>query len=166
VGGLPTLLTIWSFLMNRSPAQSLEVTLEQLIEPALEERGVELVELSISGNARRYVLRVFVDRSAGISIGECAQLSRDLADVLDTHNPIKASYTLEVSSPGLTRPLKKPRDFKRAQGKVVRLITRSGIDHTGKLESVNDTLLTLESGNEIVEIALDDVTKANLHFEI
>jgi ribosome maturation factor RimP len=152
--------------MNRSPAQSLEVTLEQLLQPALEEKGVELVELSISGNTRRYVLRLFVDRPAGISIGECAQLSRDLADLLDTHDPIRASYTLEVSSPGLTRPLKTKRDFERALGKVVRLIARSGHDHLGKLTTVEDTAITLDVDGESLSIALEDITKANLHFEI
>lgn len=152
--------------MNRSTPQSLESTLEALIGPALESRGVELVELSVSGNARRYVVRVFVDRPDGISIGECAGLSRDLADVLDTHDPIDASYTLEVSSPGLTRPLKTRRDYERALGKSVRLILRSGADRTGKLVDVSDTQLTLEVDGEAQPLPLDDVTKANLHFEI
>ena len=152
--------------MNRSPSQSIEVTLEQLLEPALEEGGLELVELTISGNARRSILRVFVDRPTGISIGECAQLSRDLADLLDTHDPIDSSYILEVSSPGLTRPLKKKRDFERALGKDVRLIVRSGADYTGKLTTVNDRILALEVGGDTLEISVDDVTKANLHFKI
>ncbi len=152
--------------MNRSPSQSIEVTLEQLLEPALEKRGLELVELSVSGNTRRSTLRVFVDRPTGISIGECAQLSRDLADLLDTHNPIDSSYILEVSSPGLTRPLKKKRDFQRALGKDVRLILRSGADYTGKLSTVSDGILTLEVGGDSLEVSVDDVTKANLHFKI
>lgn len=152
--------------MNRSPAQSIEATLEQLLQPALEEKGVELVELSISGNARRYILRLFVDRPEGISIGECAQLSRDLADVLDTHDPIEASYTLEVSSPGLTRPLKTKRDFERALGKVIRLVARSGHDHQGTLKAVDDSVVTLDIEGEPLSIALDEVAKANLHFEI
>ena len=152
--------------MNRSPSQSIEVTLEQLLEPALAEKGVELVELSISGSARRYVLRIFVDRPTGISIGECAQLSRDMADLLDTNDPINSSYTLEVSSPGLTRPLKKKRDFERALGKDVRLITRAGADHTGKLTGVSDGVLTLEVGGDTLDVSMGDVTKANLHFKI
>lgn len=152
--------------MNRSPAQSLEVTLEQLIEPFLEEKGVELVELSLSGNARRYVVRLFVDRPTGISIGECAQLSRDLADLLDTHDPIESSYTLEVSSPGLTRPIKTQRDFERAVGKAIRVIARSGHDHTGILKQVDASTVTLDVDGETLSIALDEITKANLHFEI
>ena len=152
--------------MSAAQSQSLEVTLEKLIEPALQEKGVELVELSISGNARRYVLRVFVDRTDGISIGECAQLSRYLADVLDTHDPITSSYVLEVSSPGLTRPLKSTRDFERAMGKAVRLVTRSGPVHTGKLEAVDDAELTVDVDGETVKVAVSDVSKANLHFEI
>ena len=152
--------------MHRSPSQSIEVTLEQLLVPALEEKGLELVELNISGSARKYIMRVFVDGPSGISIGECAQLSRDLADLLDTHDPIATSYVLEVSSPGLTRPLKTQRDFVRARGKKVRLITRSGIDHLGKVTTVNGEVLTLEVDGNALEISINDITKANLHFEI
>ena len=152
--------------MSSSRSQSLEVTLENLLEPALGEKGLELVELNISGNARRYVLRLFVDRPKGISIGECAQLSRHLSDVLDTHDPITGAYVLEVSSPGLTRPLKSTRDFERAVGKVIRLITKSGPVHTGKLEAVGDGEFTVEVDGETLKVADSDVSKANLHFEI
>jgi ribosome maturation factor RimP len=152
--------------MSGSQSQSLEVTLEQLLEPALEEKGLELIELSISGSARRYILRLFVDRPSGISIGECAQLSRHLADVLDTKDPIQGAYVLEVSSPGLTRPLKSTRDFERALGKKIKVITRTGPVYTGKLDSVSERQLTLDIDGETVEVALNDVSKANLHFEI
>jgi ribosome maturation factor RimP len=152
--------------MSRLPSQGLEITLEQLIEPALSDRGVEFVELRISGNARRYVLRVYVDKPDGISIGECAQLSRDLADVLDTHNPIESSYTLEVSSPGLTSPLKTKRDYERALNKPVRLITVTGHDHTGTLKEVTDTDVSLDVEGDRASFSLGDITKANLHFEI
>lgn len=152
--------------MNQSPGQSLESTLEALIVPLLDEKGVELVELSITGNARRHVLRLFVDRPDGISIGECAGLSRDLADLLDTHDPINTSYTLEVSSPGLTRPIKTKRDFERALGKAVRVLAVTGHDHTGKLTAVDDTTVTVEVKGESRCIPIEDITKANLHFEI
>ncbi|HAA73944.1 TPA: ribosome maturation factor RimP [Candidatus Latescibacteria bacterium] len=152
--------------MNRTPAQSLDVTLGQLVQPILGEKGIELVELSISGNARRYVLRFFVDRPDGISIGECAQLSRELADVLDTYDPIDASYTLEVSSPGLTRPIKTRKDFERASGKAIRVITSFGHDHVGKLIDVSDEAIELEVEGETMSVALTNITKANLHFQI
>ena len=152
--------------MNRTPAQSLEMTLEQLVQPVLGEKGIELVELNISGNARRYVLRFFVDRPDGISVGECAQLSRELADVLDTHDPIDTSYTLEVSSPGLTRPIKTRKDFERASGKAIRVITRSGHDHVGKLIDVSDEAIELEVEGETMSVVLTNITKANLHFQI
>jgi len=152
--------------MDHAPSRSLESTLEELLEPALEAQGVELVELSISGNARRYVLRVFVDRPNGISIGECAGLSRELADLLDSHDPIEASYTLEVSSPGLTRPLKKQRDFERAIGKKIRLILKSGHQHKAVVRSVGDTSLCLDVDGESLDVPFGDITKANLHFEI
>ena len=90
---------------------SLQNTLEQLAEPLLEERGVTLVELAISGGRRRKIIRFFVDRLDGITVDECAALSRDLGDIFDTHDPIDGTCVLEVSSPGLTRQLRTDQDF-------------------------------------------------------
>ena len=140
-------------------------SVEQLIEPVLEAQGIELVELALSGNDRRRMLRLFVDRPEGISIGECAGLSRSLADVLDTHDPIQGSYTLEVSSPGLTRALETPRDFERALGKLVKIVCRDGSLLVGTLtEAVGSGLIVGVEG-DTTSLSLDDVAKANLHFE-
>ena len=138
---------------------------EQLIGPILEGQGIELVELALTGNDRRRMLRLFVDRPRGISIGECAGLSRSLADVLDTHDPIGGSYTLEVSSPGLTRPLKTSRDFKRALGKSVKVVCRDGSVLVGTLAEAVGSGLIVDVDGKASALSLDDVAKANLHFE-
>lgn len=143
----------------------LQTTLEQLVAPLLEKAGVELVELQVAGSNRRPVLRVYVDRPGGITIGECATLSRAMEDLLDVHDPIEGSYTLEVSSPGLDRPLKSDRDFQRAVGRAVRLIVRGGSTVVGTLVSCEGPDLVVTVREEPVRIPRAEVLKANLHFE-
>ena len=144
----------------------LRTSVEQLLTPFLDEKGVELVELMLSGGRRRRMLRLYVDRPGGITIGECAELSRDLADLLDTHDPIDGSYVLEVSSPGLDRPLKSPRDYQRAVGQAVRLIVNGKGEITGALLSCDDSGVVLEGDAGELAVPYDDIAKANLHFEL
>ncbi len=145
---------------------ALRTSVERLLEPFLEERGVELVELMLSGGRRRRMLRLYVDRPGGITIGECAGLSRKLEDLLDTHDPIDGSYVLEVSSPGLDRPLKSPRDYQRAVGQAVRLIIEGKGELTGALLSCDDSGVVLEGDDGELAVPFDDIAKANLHFEL
>ena len=147
-------------------ALALQEDVERLATPFLENRGVELVELYLAGGQRRKILRLFVDRPGGITIGECAALSRDLADLLDTHDPIKGTYVLEVSSPGLNRPLKTERDYQRAVGKAVRLQVDGKGALMGILTSCGSQNLTLKTDTEVVQIPRCGIRKANLHFEI
>jgi len=100
----------------------LQEHLERLTSQHLEENGTELIELQLAGNRNRRMIRIYVDRPGGISIGQCAMLSRGIADLLDTHEPVDGTYTLEVSSPGLNRPIKSERDYKWAVQKQVRLV--------------------------------------------
>ncbi|MDP6777465.1 MAG: ribosome maturation factor RimP [Candidatus Latescibacteria bacterium] len=145
---------------------ALRTSVEELLDPFLAEKGVELVELMLSGGARRRMLRLYVDRPDGITIGECAALSRSIGDLLDTHDPIDGSYVLEVSSPGLDRPLKSSRDYHRAVGQVVRLIVNGRGELTGALLSCDDEGVVLEGEDGQQTIPFDDIAKANLHFEI
>ena len=104
---------------------------EELIQPLLVAQGVELVEVQYHRPPRgRASLRLFLDREGGITLEELARLSRVVGDLLDVHDPIPGSYTLEVSSPGLTRALKKPADYQRYVGRLVRLTTRAPINGT------------------------------------
>jgi ribosome maturation factor RimP len=99
--------------------------LEHLVQPYLAAQGVELVEVEFNQPRRgRATLRLFVDREGGITLEEIARVSRVVGELLDVHDLISSSYTLEVSSPGLTRKLKGPRDYERYTGRLVRLTTR------------------------------------------
>jgi len=101
----------------------LEEQLRELLLPIIKEAGVELVDLEIRGHTNRLVIRVFVDYpSGGITIEKCVELSRLFLDRLDIEDIISGNYRLEVSSPGVERPLKTTFDFSRNVGKKVRVI--------------------------------------------
>jgi ribosome maturation factor RimP len=141
-------------------------TLTHLILPLLNLRDVELVELAVSGGHRRKIVRIFVDRPDGITVDECAALSRDIADILDTRDPVDGTYLLEVSSPGLTRPLKTDRDFERVVGKSLRLVVDGLGVAVGTLLQVKADHLDVELHGERTIIERAKIQKATVHFEL
>ncbi len=141
-------------------------TLTDMILPLLKRRDVELVELAVSGNYRRQIVRIFVDRPDGITVDECAALSRDIADMLDTRDPIDGTYLLEVSSPGLTRPLKTDRDFERVVGKALRLVVDGLGVVVGTLLQVKADHLDVELQGERTTIERAKIQKATVHFKL
>lgn len=107
--------------------------LRKFIEEYLAAKGLELVELIYRREGRDHVLRVLSDRpEGGISLGECSRLNKELGALLDEKNILIESYTLEVSSPGLDRPLREKKDFQRAKGKQVKFFLKEMVE--GKLE--------------------------------
>ena len=141
-------------------------TLIDLVVPLLQRRGVELVELALSGGGRRQLVRVFVDRTDGITVDECAAISREIADVFDTRDPIAGTYVLEVSSPGLTRPLKTDRDFERVVGKALRLVVDGLGVAVGTLLKVDPDHLDVALSDKRALIERAKIQKATLHFEL
>lgn len=141
-------------------------TLTHLILPLLNRRDVELVELAVSGSHRRQIVRIFVDRPDGITVGECAALSRDIADILDTRDPIDGTYLLEVSSPGLTRPLKTDQDLERVIGKTLRLVVDGLGVAVGTLLQVKADHLDVELHGERTIVERAKIQKATVHFEL
>ena len=91
---------------------------ERLLQPILDEMGIELVDLEFKKAGRSYILRIFIDKPGGINLDDCAEVSRELSVQLDVEDCIPGRYTLEVSSPGLDRPLKKEQDYVRFQGRL------------------------------------------------
>ena len=142
--------------------------LTELIQPYLMAQGVELVELEITQPRRgRATLRLFVDRpGGGITLDEITRVSRVVGELLDVHDPISSSYTLEVSSPGLTRALKKPQDYERYTGRLVRLTTRTPWEgkqvHRGILKGLANEEVSLEEDRALVRIPLAEIAKARL----
>jgi ribosome maturation factor RimP len=152
--------------------------LEVLVQPILDDLGLELVDLVYQRENRGWVLRFFLDTEGGITLDQCAEASREISAILDVEEVIGTAYTLEVSSPGLDRPLKKPADFERFSGQQAKLKTVVAIDpdqrgrkrktFIGRLDGLEDdkVLLTLnEKQAAQVAIPLDQIDSAHLEYQ-
>lgn len=143
--------------------------IKELLEPILFEKNLELFDLEYQGQGHRGVLRVFIDKEEGVTIDDCTVISRELVTLLDVHEVIPGSYTLEVSSPGLTRPLKKPSDYIRFKGKTVKIKTIEDIEDknifTGKLLDFKDETVYIETDGTNYLIPYSKIEKANLELD-
>jgi ribosome maturation factor RimP len=134
-----------------------------------DEQGVEIFDIALSGK-RKFLLRVIVDKEGGVTLDDCERFSKSLGAVLDIEDPFPGSYTLEVSSPGLDRPLKSINDFKKNKGKLARIITGEEIENQtffiGRiLEISNDSVKLLVNKREI-DIPFEKISKARLEVEL
>lgn len=137
-----------------------------LIEPLLAERGLELVELQIVPG-RRPTVRLFIDREAAINIGDCAEVSRAIARLLDAQQPPVDTYLLEVSSPGMHRPVRTLESFKRFQGEPLRFELCEPCDgqvsFEGRIESVEGEVIKLRvRDGRLLEVTLEAIRSARL----
>ena len=144
--------------------------------PIIDSMGLELVELEYGRVGRDAVLRLFVDKVGGVTLDDCADLSHELSAVLDVEDVIESHYTLEVSSPGLDRPLKKVQDYERYIGRLIKVRTYDPYpdDDGNKRKTFLGTLEGLVDGavkmklkeGQTAAIPLERVAKANLEFEL
>ncbi len=144
---------------------------EELIRPLLTAQGAELVDLEFIRPRRgRATLRLFVDRPGGITLDELARVSRVASELLDVHDLVPGSYNLEVSSPGLTRKLKKASDYQRYVGRLVRITARGMVAgrqvHRGILKGLEGEEVCLQEGDEVLRIPLGDIARARLDIEM
>jgi ribosome maturation factor RimP len=147
----------------------------ELAGPLLSSQGLELVDLEYRREGPDMVLRLFIDKEGGVTIDDCAAVNRELSELLDVHDCVPGNYNLEVSSPGLNRPLKKSADFDRYRGRLVKLRTFELLpdDAGNPRKTFTGELLGLEGGvvsirlaeGQTAHIPLDKVAKANLEFE-
>ncbi|MBC8080352.1 MAG: ribosome maturation factor RimP [Gorillibacterium sp.] len=132
----------------------------------LEENGFELVDVEYVKEGRNYFLRVYVDKEGGIDIDDCGRVSEYISTKLDENDPIPDAYFLEVSSPGAERPLKKPQDYVKAEGKQVLVTTHEPVEgfkeFEGKLIRVSDEQLTIQMGKKAYDIPREKVAHARL----
>lgn len=136
--------------------------------PIIEANNLELVDVEYVKEGGDYYLRIYADKEGGITIGDCEIVNRALGDILDTEDYISDAYILEVSSPGLTRPLKKENDFKRSIGKLVDVKTYTKIngakEFTGELIAYDEETVTIVLDNEEVKISRKDISMIRLAF--
>jgi ribosome maturation factor RimP len=127
-----------------------------MLRPGVESLGYELVGIEYQRGGRRGLLRIYIDAEAGVTVEDCERVSYQVSGVLDVEDPIPDGYTLEVSSPGLDRPLFSPRDYERFRGAAVRVRTRMAVEgrknFSGTLEGHRDGSLVLsdEDGERLL----------------
>ncbi len=132
-----------------------EVKTEQLVQPIVDANSFELVDVEYVKEGSNWYLRIYIDKPGGITIDDCEVVSRELSDILDAKDFIEDAYILEVSSPGLTRPLKKDKDFQRNLEKEVEIKLFKPFekrkDFDGILKAFDaDTVTVEEDGRELV----------------
>jgi len=146
-----------------------------LILPLLEERQLELVELEYQREGRDWFVRIFIDKPGGVTLDDCADVSREVDDLIEVEQLIEHAYRLEISSPGLDRPLRKAADYARFVGESVKIKTFEQLDPDNRgqlrktfagvlLESDHGTIRIEQKDRKggIVELQLSQIAKANL----
>jgi len=150
----------------------------ELAGPVLQAMGLELVDLEFKREGRDWFLRFFIDKEGGITLDDCADFSREIDAVLEVEEVIPGAFRLEVSSPGIDRPLKQPDDYRRFAGQLVKVKSRERIDpderghlrktFVGELLGLEHGLVRIRQTDKkggVVEIPLDDIDKAHLEPE-
>ena len=143
---------------------------EEILLPIVEENGFELVDVEYVKEGSTWYLRAYIDKPGGINIDDCEVVSRRLSDILDEKDYIDDAYILEVSSPGLGRPLKKEKDFKRSLGEEVKIRTYRMIDKqkefTGILKDYDEKTVTIEMDDDTTKtFEKSDIALIRLAFD-
>ena len=129
--------------------EEIEARTEELVQPLVAEKQFELVDVEYVKEGGSYYLRIYIDKEGGITVNDCEDISRPFSDILDREDYIEGSYILEVSSPGLGRPLKKEKDFKRSLGEEVEIRLFRQVEHQkewiGLLTAYDQQTVTIET---------------------
>lgn len=145
----------------------LNARIERLIEPQIDAMGYAVVRVRLTG-ARRKTLQVMVERTdeASMTVDDCAEISRTVSAILDVEDPIRDGYTLEVSSPGIDRPLVKPRDFERFAGHEAKIELSTPLDgrrrFKGRLLGGDDRAVRLAGDEGEIELPFELIDRAKL----
>lgn len=142
----------------------------ELAEPVVLAKGMELVEVEWQRERQGWVLRLYIDKPGGVNLGDCVKVSEIISDLLDAKDLIHHSYHLEVSSPGIERPLRKKEDFKRFAGDKVRITLKNPLsgrkNFTGLLKGLEGEEVILEIDGGEIRIPYEEIKKAQLKAEI
>ena len=143
--------------------------IRQVVEPILDSQGLGLVDLEYQRESRGWVLRLYLDREGGVTLDECAEVNREVGAVLEVKDLIPNPYVLEVSSPGLTRPLRKPEDFNKYRNRLVKIKLYEPLEgrknFKGTLLGLEDERVLMEVEGRVYELPLQGIAKANLEIE-
>ena len=139
---------------------------EPMVTPVLADAGCELADIEFRRESRGWVLRFYIDRPGGVTIDDCALVSRQLSAILEVEDPIDSGYTLEVSSPGLERPLTRDQDFIRFRGSRAKIKLEEPLEgrrvFTGRIEGLDDDKVVLGLDDKEVRLPLEKIVRARL----
>ena len=148
---------------------SVTESIEELVTPITEENRLELVDVEYKKEGKNWFLRIFIDKEGGVTVDDCTRVSREIEDLIDVEEAVPSSYVLEVSSPGLNRPLKKEKDFLRFKGKRAHVTTYTPIheqkNFKGTIRDFQEDILFLDIDSQSVEIPKNQIAKAKLEIE-
>ncbi|UCG05704.1 MAG: ribosome maturation factor RimP [Desulfobacterales bacterium] len=137
-----------------------------LASPLCESEGLELVHLEYQRESAGWIMRLYIDKPAGVTLDDCVNVSRQMNDLLDVHFDQIGPYNLEVTSPGPDRPLAKAQDFEKFKGNLAKIKTVRPFDgqknFKGELMGISQEQVKLKIGEQIITIALADISKARL----
>jgi ribosome maturation factor RimP len=140
-----------------------------VIEPILQSQGLELVDLEYQRESQGWVLRIYLDREGGVTLEDCTGVSHEVGAVLEVKDLIPNPYTLEVSSPGLTRPLKKPEDFNKFRNQLVKIKLYEPLEgrknFKGTLLGLEEDRVRVEVDQQVFELPFERIAKANLEID-
>ncbi len=140
-----------------------------LAEQVAGEEGVSLFDIELLGKGK-LLLRVIIDKKEGVTLDECERFSKSFEALLDVENLIAGPYTLEVSSPGLDRPLRNPSDFVDNLGKLARIITKEKIENqnffVGRIKEVRGNDITISVNEREIVVPFESITKSRLEIEL
>jgi ribosome maturation factor RimP len=147
----------------------IEESVRSLASEAIRNEGMDLVAVEFRREPSGWVLRLFIDKAGGVGLSDCQRVSEVVGTLLEVEDSIPHTYTLEVSSPGLTRPLQRDEDWNRALGKLVKVITRQVVagrqDITGRLVEVTPATLVLDVEGTTLDVPRDLVARARMEVE-
>ena len=138
----------------------------ELLEPVVAGMGYELVEIEFNSHPKNKVLRLYIDKEEGILIEDCSEVSRQVSAVIDVEDPISGFFNLEVSSPGLDRPLRKLEDYERFKDEMVKIKTSMPQDgqrnFKGQIKDVDKDSVLIECEGKEVSLLISAIEKARL----
>lgn len=138
----------------------------ELFEPVIEDMGYQLIEIEYHPNPNYGVLRLYIDKEDGVLVEDCSAVSRQISAILDVEDPVPGKFNLEVSSPGMDRPLRRVEDFQRFIGEVARIKTSMVFEgqrnFKGRISGIEDDLIIIECENKEVRLPVTAIDKARL----
>lgn len=147
----------------------IEERTESLVLPIIESAGLELWDVEYVKEGSDYYLRVYIDKSGGVNIDDCVLVTKALNEKLDADDFIEDAYILEVSSPGLTRKLKKDKEFEKSIGKLIRVklykAEEGSKEHIGRLKEFAPDKLTIEVDEADISLSRDNISSVRLEYE-